>query len=226
MRLSRIGYGLMGLFLIPAVAGLARGLFRLLVLVQLQSGGSLLLLQFFLGAGFWALVFAFLSRPMRSYVLAHELSHALAALLSGAKVGRIKVGARGGSVVVSRSSLWIALAPYLIPFYSLLLLALHAIARLFWDPTPWLPWLPFALGLTWSFHLSFTLYALSLGQSDIHPYGVLGAYPIILLGNLLLLAAGLVLATSEPLAALHILATEQLRAYGTVLNWMSPPPQG
>jgi hypothetical protein len=226
VKLGRIGYGLLGLLLIPAGAGLARGLFRLLVQVHLQPGGGTLLLQFFLGAGFWALVFSFLGRPLRSYVLAHELSHALAALLSGARVGKMKIGSRGGSVVVSHSNLWIALAPYLIPFYSLLLLILHASASLFWDPSPWRPWLPFALGLTWSFHLSFTLYALSLGQRDIQPYGAWGAYPVILVGNLLVLAAALFLASAEPLHGLRVLFDEQFRAYGTVLNWMRPPPKG
>jgi hypothetical protein len=129
------------------------------------------------------------------------------------------VGREGGSVEVARSSIWIALAPYLIPFYSLLLLAAHLLASLWWDPAAWAPALPFALGLTWSFHISFTVYALGRGQSDLHPYGWLGALPVILLGNLLLLCAALALASPTPFAQeTALLASTLKEAYSLAFH--------
>src|SRR5437868_1637234 len=49
-------------------------------------------------------------RPLRTYVFGHELTHAVAAWMSGAKVTRFKVGKKGGSVTVSKSNLFVALA--------------------------------------------------------------------------------------------------------------------
>lgn len=197
-RLRKLFFGLLGLALLPAVTGLGRTLYALLIAMQMNAGESRLLLRFALGAGAWVLAFLFLSRPVRLYVFAHELSHLLAAWLSGESAGDLRVGAREGSVTVSGSNLWIALAPYLIPFYSLLLLALHALAQLWWDPTLWNGALPAALGFTWCFHTTFTLYALSLGQSDIEPYGVLGALPVILAGNLFLICAAVMAVNRLP----------------------------
>ncbi len=216
--IRRLMWAMAGGLLLPGVWGVGKALYHLLVRAQVRGAGNGLLGGFFLGAGGWVLLFLFLTRPMRSYVLAHELSHALAAWFSGARVSRLRVRADGGSVDVSRTSVWIALAPYLIPFYSLLLLVAHAVAQLFWDPAAWIGFLPFGLGLTWSFHLTFTIYALSLGQSDIAPYGALGAYPLILFGNLLLLALALVSLDDSPLAAVAMLGNEFLRAYGRVLG--------
>ena len=211
---KKIFLGLFGLCLLPAVAGLATALYQILVVVQMEASGSRILTRFLLGALVWILFSLFVSRPVRSYILAHELSHLLAAWLSGIRAGRLKVGKSGGSVEVARSSLWIALAPYLIPFYSLLIILLHFLAQLWWDPTRWTPWLPLTLGITWCFHFSFTLYALSLSQSDIGPYGRVCAYSVILTGNLLWLCLALI--TINPLPWIDdflFLLKEQQRAY-------------
>jgi len=219
MILKKLLHGLLGLLLLPAVAGLGRGAFRLLVEAQMDGGAARLITHFSAGAGFWLLVFVFLGRPVRTYVLAHELSHLLAAWLTGTRAGGLRVGREGGSVEVARGSIWIALAPYMIPLYSLLLLAAHALASLWVDPAAWAPALPFALGLTWSFHITFTLFALSRGQSDLRPYGWLGALPVILLGNLLLICAALALASPTPVAGeASLLATTLKETYTVVFS--------
>lgn len=212
--LKKFFLGLFGFCLLPAGAGLATALYQILVGLQMEGSGTQILNRFLLGAGAWVLFFLLVSRPVRSYILAHELSHLLAAWMSGIRAGRLKVGRNGGSVEVARSSLWIALAPYLIPFYSLLLIFLHFLAQLWWDPTRWTPWLPLALGITWCFHFTFTLYALSLSQSDIGPYGRICAYSIILTGNLLWICLALVVINPLPLRDdLLLLLHEQQRAY-------------
>lgn len=53
------------------------------------------------------------------YVLGHELTHAVASWLSGGKVYAIKVSHEGGHADLSKSSAFIALAPYCVPFYAL-----------------------------------------------------------------------------------------------------------
>lgn len=192
MRLLRhLVWGAGGVALLPAVWGLLTGVFALLVEMQADPVQGQTLLRFLAGGGVWLLIFVCLPPPFRSYVLAHELSHALAAWFSGERVGRIRVGREGGSVEVSGANVFITLAPYMIPFYSLVLLAGTAVAGAAGDVSGWLPLLPFGLGFTWSYHLCFTLLALSAGQSDIDAYGPLGAYPVIALGNLAVLVPGL-----------------------------------
>lgn len=77
--------------------------------------------------GYAALHFLFF-KPLRLYVLAHELTHAAAAWMSGARVRRIHVGKEEGKVELDRSNAFIALAPYCVPLYALgVLLAYRAV---------------------------------------------------------------------------------------------------
>lgn len=54
-----------------------------------------------------------------SYVLGHELTHAMAAWATGGSVYAISVGEKEGHVDLSHSSAFVALAPYCVPFYAL-----------------------------------------------------------------------------------------------------------
>lgn len=54
-----------------------------------------------------------------SYVLGHELTHAMAAWATGGKVYAITIGEKEGHVDLSHSSVFVALAPYCVPFYAL-----------------------------------------------------------------------------------------------------------
>lgn len=54
-----------------------------------------------------------------SYVLGHELTHAMAAWATGGSVYSIAVGEREGHVDLSHSNTVVALAPYCVPFYAL-----------------------------------------------------------------------------------------------------------
>ncbi len=54
-----------------------------------------------------------------SYVLGHELTHALAAWATGGSVYALSVGEKEGHVELSHSSVFVALAPYCVPFYAL-----------------------------------------------------------------------------------------------------------
>lgn len=211
--------GMTGLLLIPFVTGLAAAMYQALVELQMDAAGSRILNLFLTGAVFWVILFICFPRPVRSYILAHELSHLFAAWISGVRGGRMRVRRDGGSVEVEKSSIWIALAPYLIPFYSLLVVTVHALACLWWDPVHWSAWLPFGLGATWSYHLCFTLYILALPQSDIRPYGRLGAYSIILSGNLLILCLALFVVNGlSALTDLQLLLQEQQAAYSSALR--------
>ncbi|MEK7388607.1 MAG: hypothetical protein AAB036_02795 [Elusimicrobiota bacterium] len=54
-----------------------------------------------------------------SYVLGHEMTHALATWATGGSVYAISVGEEDGHVDLSHSNAFVALAPYCVPFYAL-----------------------------------------------------------------------------------------------------------
>ena len=58
-----------------------------------------------------------------AYVAGHELTHAFAAWSSGGKVFAIHVEEKGGHVDLSHSSAFVALAPYVVPFHALIVVA-------------------------------------------------------------------------------------------------------
>lgn len=123
--------------------------------------------------------------PVRAYVLGHELTHAAFGLLFGARPSNLRVGLRGGSVTLTKSNVWITLAPYFFPFYTILvvlaaLVVRYACAGL---PAPW-AW-QFAVGATWCFHFVFTLRSLAQEQPDIKEYGHVFSYVMIWVFNVL-----------------------------------------
>ncbi len=162
---------------------------------------------FALGAALWTLWF-FGSiwalgqpRPLRAYVFGHELTHAIWVWLWGGRVSRMEVSREGGFIITDTHNFWIALAPYFYPLYSLVVVLGFGIASLFVDitrvedtllfMTP-LQWLFLLLGATWAFHLSFTIWMIPKGQTDLTYHGTFFSLVIIYLMNLLLVAVFLI----------------------------------
>ncbi len=140
------------------------------------------------GAGFvtWLLVFVFLPRTMWLYVLGHEFTHALAAMLAGGKVSAFKVSAKGGHVMTDRVNWWITLSPYFVPIYALIWMALWLSVDFYYPLKAYQPILYFGLGLFWCFHLTFTFSMLRIEQTDISSQGYLFSGVVIVLINLLI----------------------------------------
>lgn len=137
---------------------------------------------FFLGFIAYLLVHLFWYRPVLSYVLAHELSHALTAVLLGGKVSAIHASASGGSAKVSERHWVVALAPYVLPFYTLLLLSVYAVASLRFKP-----WLLALLGFSYAFHVVLTVVSLSRRQPDLDAMGRPFSLIFIFSGNMMIL---------------------------------------
>ena len=128
-----------------------------------------------------------ISKPLKIYVIGHELTHAVSGLLSGAKIHSFKARESGGEVRLSKTNLFIALSPYIIPIYTVFLIALYAVLQKWW-PKPWAPSaFQFLVGLTLMFHLSMTYSAVHLKQPDLKLVGVFLSGVLILLGNTLIL---------------------------------------
>lgn len=186
---------LTGLLLLPLCAALTMTFWRALLILA-QSPERLPMLSAFAavaGIAIWAIIWLFLPPLTRTYILGHELTHALWSLLFGGRASGLRVSARGGSVRVSKNNIWITLAPYFFPLYTFAVaLTGLALAWLFPALHPYAPILLFWIGLTWSFHLTFTVRFLAYHQPDIREHGRLLSYTLIYSINLLSITAALV----------------------------------
>jgi hypothetical protein len=148
------------------------------------------------GFGFWLVFWFAMPKPVRAYVLGHELTHALWALLMGARVSRLKVSGRGGSVQLTKTNFLITLAPYFFPFYTVCVILGYGIVLLFVDLGLYQPFWLALIGLSWGFHATFTVTALLQRQTDIEANGHLFSYAIIFLFNVLGLCLWIVIVAS------------------------------
>lgn len=167
--------------LIPVVAALGYELFYLMV--AMANRITVTTLPFWLGLGVYGLFQIILAKPLRTYVFGHELTHALAGVLSGAKIKGFTVSASGGSVTLTKTNVWIALSPYFVPIYTVILLGVYWLAGRFWPMAPLYDWFLFGMGFTLSFHCALTWHALMQGQKDLEASGVFFSSVIILLAN-------------------------------------------
>lgn len=149
-----------------------------------------------IGFVLWSFLYLTMPRPVRTYVLAHELTHALWGTLMGARVTRFKVSREGGSVTLSKNNFVITLAPYFFPFYTVIVILIYGVLSLFLELGAYeLYWLGL-VGLTWGFHFTFTVSMLLQHQSDIQRYGHFFSYGIIVFLNILGIATWIVSVTS------------------------------
>jgi hypothetical protein len=152
---------------------------------------------FLLGVVLWLIAFFGLPRPLWVYVFGHELTHALWVWAMGGKVSKFQVARTGGHIVTDRHNFWIALAPYFFPLYSIAVIALYGVAGLFYDVLPYRQLLYGLIGGTWAFHISFTLWMIPKGQTDLISYGTFFSLVVIYLMNLLVLSVLLIVASPD-----------------------------
>jgi hypothetical protein len=139
-----------------------------------------------LGAGMvaWLILYFLLPRTTWLYVLGHELTHAIFAMLAGGKISSFQVTAKGGHVVTDKVNWWITLSPYFVPLYALIWMALWISIDFYHPLKDWQPALYFGIGVLWCFHLSFTFSMIHLGQTDLTSQGTIFSIVVILLTNL------------------------------------------
>ena len=192
---------LLGILLIPFCAAATQTVISLTQAVQPSFSSAIPPSALALGGGFllWMFLYFTLPRPVRTYVLAHELTHALWASIMGARVFRMKISKEKGSVTISKSNFLIMLAPYFFPFYTVLVIIGYYILSIFVDVKPYyLCWLGL-VSLTWGFHFTFTLSTLLQHQSDIKECGHLFSYTLIYLLNVMGIGLWIVIVSAATL---------------------------
>jgi hypothetical protein len=150
---------------------------------------------FGLGAVLWVIAFLGLPRPLIIYVFGHELTHALWVWIMGGRVSDFRVSRDGGYIISDKQNFWIALAPYFFPLYSIVVIIAYGVGSLFTNMEPYHRELYAFIGATWAFHVSFTLWMIPKGQTDLTYYGTFFSLVIIYLMNLAVLTALLIIAS-------------------------------
>ncbi len=146
------------------------------------SGGTALFLGGF--AGYALLHATGLLRLKRLYIFSHELTHAIAAWMFGARVLSFVVRGESGHVDLSRSNIFISLAPYWAPFYSLLLVFAYRLLLWAGPPAHLREVFLAGMGASIAFHLAHTVESLwATHQSDLDEAGIALSMALIALLN-------------------------------------------
>lgn len=185
---------MLAILLLPFCVGAGMAFWRVL-----QTGGhsETIWVPALAGAACWWIVFLMLPKPMRVYVIGHELTHALWTVICGGKVIKFKAAAAGGHVVVTKNNFLIALAPYFFPLYVVLGVGCFVVGHWIWNWSAYLVWFHLLLGAAYSFHITLTWHILQTHQTDIMSQGYLFSAVVIWLGNISVLLLGIPLLTSS-----------------------------
>lgn len=209
-RLRRWAGVLLAIALWPALAGYTAALIGFLASVRVITGAHL---AFLVGMTAYLAWHTMVGRPLKLYLFGHELMHAVAAWLSGGQVKAFKVTGRGGSVTATKSGFFIALAPYLIPVYSVLAALAYVVLGWFWEVELYAPWFYGALGASLAFHFAFTAEFVKTRQPDLVASGRLLSLTTIYWVNLAVVALAVSIITPR-LQVWDYLADGSLRSAG------------
>ncbi len=177
---SRSLYPILGLALAVPAVSVWIGLFRVARSLSFQPG---VVYPVAAGAVTYLLLHLVFRKPMTTYVLGHELTHAAAALLSGYKVKSLFVSEKGGEVELSDSNVVVALAPYCVPLYTLAVLLAYGLVRHYAALSSPPLWVGFGIGLTLTFHVALTAHSLRQDQPDLRHAGTFFSIVMIVFSN-------------------------------------------
>ncbi len=173
-----------------------------------------------LGFGIGLALFIFGVRFLSLYVFGHELTHWLAAKCFRRETGAFRFGAKGGSVEVEKPNVWIVLAPYFMPIYTVLWIGGYGVFR-FCQGLPGPTGLRVfhaGLGFTYAFHVVLTAHALLWGQKDIREYGRFYSIALVFFCNVALFFSALATAAGQWRGGIALLR-HHLVVEGQTLVW-------
>lgn len=186
---------IVGLFLLPLCVAVFRALHGV---IGAAGDATNVWVPIASGAGCWIVIFLFLPKQTWLYVLGHELTHVVWSWAFGGKLKKFRVGTQGGSVVVTKSNFFVALAPYFFPLYAVLVVIVFGTVNYFWPAPKATPVFHLMLGAAYAFHVTWTAAILKTEQSDITGQGYFFSAVVIAMGNLIILILGIALLSGQP----------------------------
>ena len=177
---------IIGILLLPVCLGTSRAFYNLLIALDGADQTGLLFLA---GAVVYAILYFSALKFNFLYVLGHESTHALLALLCGGRVKSFRVSSKGGSVSTTKSNVVISLGPYFIPIYTIFFSLVFFVCGIFISEIyDYIGAFIFLLGFSIAFHFLMTLDSLRVEQPDLAENGYLFSLTFIYLVNLLILS--------------------------------------
>jgi hypothetical protein len=172
------------ILLLPFCYSLFLTLIYIIKNIQLSNK---LVQYFLLGTSGYLVIHLLLYKPIKLYVIGHELVHMISTYICGGKVKKIRIGSSYGSVNVDKVNTFIALSPYFVPFYTIIVILLWTISKYIIKINLSIEILSFFIGFTIMFHLLLTMYAIYVGQQDFKISGWLFSTVVIFIINCLIL---------------------------------------
>jgi len=140
------------------------------------------------------------------YVLGHEMTHAMFVYAFFGRITAMHVSSEGGYIMTNKSNIVIALGPYFVPFWSAVLISIHSFAEYFTKIPAGDLILIGLLGLTWTFHIIWTVWMIPKDQPDLKEHGTFLSLMIIIFANLVLLSV-MICATSKEVKLVEFIFT-------------------
>ena len=165
-------------------------------------------ISFVLGAVVYSISRDELCDFSRPYVLMRAMTHAVAAMLCGVRIKDVHVGKESGYVKMNRTNTFIALAPYFVPGYVVLLAMVCFALEFLVDLSPYRQVILFLVGFFMTFHFIQTFHTLwETEQPDLNlAGGKFFSCVSIILVNMLVLAGVLKILFPQDV---HLLASVQ-----------------
>lgn len=185
---------LIGILLLPVAYGFSRTF--VITLLNVNSP-NIEIAVFFFGMVVYMFVHIFFYKPFFIYTLAHELVHAISAVICGAKVSSFHVSEFGGSIKTSKTNIFIELSPYFVPLYTLILLFLIPVVRYNLTNVNLFGAYLFITGFTLGMHLLMNVEILKVRQSDITKSGYVFSIVFIYLVNIIIVFSIFAFLTKE-----------------------------
>jgi len=169
------------------------------------SLGCVLWLLAFSGGLYWRGVPPFL----KTYVRFHEWTHAIWAWQSNGHVGEIKINDDHGHVLTDKPTVLVTLAPYFYPLPCIVLTVLYLPLHIFFHPEQVVLFslmgesmsgiglFVLLMGIGWGFHVTYTVWMIRKGQSDLRMHGNLFSLVVIYLVNLAVVTLFLFLTAAQ-----------------------------
>jgi hypothetical protein len=130
-----------------------------------------------------------------------------------------KATKNGGAVEVKEPNVWVVLAPYFYPTFTVLWFPFWFLVVRYKEDVPFAMELFFGiLALTWAYHLVMTLYILKFEQSDITRYGKIFSYSLIIFINTLTVFIFLSLITDGIVKACTYLSQIAVSNFGVLCD--------
>ena len=151
-----------------------------------------------LGFSLGCIFFSFFWKLKVIYIAGHEFAHWIFAKLFRRETNGLEIKASSGGTMIHNPNIWILLAPYFFPTYTVLWLLFMPILYLENIPPIADAIFFFILGVSVAYHTALTVYALSFPQSDLEKYGKYYSIMLIIMMNFIIFYIAIVLINGTP----------------------------